>query len=183
MQGLLVEVVERVVGGAMACSSTLVCLSCLRGRRVCVTDLRVGQQADCRLHSSSPFTRRLALSLVCYVYLVAQEVSRQGWQVYKIKIGIKVTTGTRPSSPPRIQIQTFGLLNEMPSCNVEKLAHTLTGTVQTQGPVVLYSTSSRHAGCQPQMTRLCYYHLRGKKPVGSLLGKIEIALKSIRLFH
>jgi hypothetical protein len=33
------------------------------------------------------------------------------------------------------------------------------------------------------MTRLCYYHLRGKKPVGSLLGKIEIALKSIRLFH
>jgi hypothetical protein len=78
MQGLLVEVVERVVGGAMACSNTLVALSGLRGRRVCVTDLRVGQQAGCRLHSSSPFTRRLTLSLVCHVYLVAQEGSGQG---------------------------------------------------------------------------------------------------------
>ena len=85
MQGLLVEVVERVVGGAMACSNTLVALSASRGRRVCVTDLRAAQQADCRLHNSSPFTRRSALSWICYVYLVAQEGSEQGWQVYKVR--------------------------------------------------------------------------------------------------
>jgi hypothetical protein len=53
--------------------------------------------------------------LFCYVFLVAQEMSRQGWQVYKIKIGIKVTTGTRPSSP-RIQPDPdVRLPNEMPS--------------------------------------------------------------------
>ena len=89
MQGLLVEVVERVVGGAMACSNTLVALSASRGRRVCVTDLRAAQQADCRLHSSSPFTRRSALSWICYVCLVAQEGSEQGWQVYKVRIEVR----------------------------------------------------------------------------------------------